>query len=119
MKYPNYKVHSCNKITCESTEQTPNFEVKMRYILGLPTDHVESIDQFGTSQAIAEMATTAETLGFSGVFVTDHPAPTKSFLDTGGSKNIWRSTRRLSNRMGSSIIALSKRSDAKLVLKCL
>ena len=56
----------------------------MRYILGLPTDHVESIDQFGTSQAIVEMATTAETLGFSGVFVTDHPAPPKSFLDTGG-----------------------------------
>ena len=62
----------------------PIYEVKMRYILGLPTDHVESIDQFGTSQAIAEMATTAETLGFSGVFVTDHPAPPKSFLDTGG-----------------------------------
>ena len=56
----------------------------MRYILGLPTDHVESIDQFGTSHAIVEMATTAETLGFSGVFVTDHPAPPKSFLDTGG-----------------------------------
>ena len=56
----------------------------MRYILGLPTDHVESIDQFGTSQAIVEMATTAETLGFTGVFVTDHPAPPKSFLDTGG-----------------------------------
>ncbi|GIR34626.1 MAG: hypothetical protein CM15mP49_00110 [Actinomycetota bacterium] len=30
------------------------------------------------------MATTAETLGFTGVFVTDHPAPPKSFLDTGG-----------------------------------
>ena len=56
----------------------------MRYILGLPTDHVESIEQFGTSQAIVEMATTAETLGFTGVFVTDHPAPPKSFLDTGG-----------------------------------
>ncbi|GIR34625.1 MAG: hypothetical protein CM15mP49_00100 [Actinomycetota bacterium] len=26
----------------------------MRYILGLPTDHVESIDQFGTSQAIVK-----------------------------------------------------------------
>ena len=40
----------------------PIYEVKMRYILGLPTDHVESIDQFGTSQAIVEMATTAEKL---------------------------------------------------------
>ncbi|MEG3586187.1 MAG: TIGR03619 family F420-dependent LLM class oxidoreductase [Actinomycetota bacterium] len=56
----------------------------MRYILGLPTDHVESIDQFGTSQAITEMASTAEELGYSGVFVTDHPAPPKSFIDTGG-----------------------------------
>ncbi len=56
----------------------------MRYILGLPTDHVESINQFGTSHAIAEMATTAEKLGYSGVFVTDHPAPPKSFLNNGG-----------------------------------
>ena len=56
----------------------------MRYILGLPTDHVESIDQFGTSHAIAEMVTIAEGLGYSGVFVTDHPAPPKPFLDTGG-----------------------------------
>ena len=52
----------------------------MRYILGLPTDHVESIEQFGTSQAIVEMATTAETLGFTGVFVTDHPAPPLSLI---------------------------------------
>ena len=56
----------------------------MRYILGLPTDHVELIDQFGTSVAITEMATTAERLGYYGVFVTDHPAPPASFISAGG-----------------------------------
>ena len=56
----------------------------LQYILGLPTDHVESIDQFGTGPAIAEITSTAEKLGYMGVFVTDHPAPPKSFLDAGG-----------------------------------
>ncbi len=56
----------------------------MQYILGLPTDHVESIDDFGTGPAIAEIASAAEKLGYAGVFVTDHPAPPKSFIDAGG-----------------------------------
>ncbi len=45
---------------------------------------MESIDQFGTGPAISEIASTAEKLGYMGVFVTDHPAPPKSFLDAGG-----------------------------------
>ena len=49
----------------------------MQYILGLPTDHVESIDQFGTSEAISEIASTVEEIGYAGIFVTDHPAPSK------------------------------------------
>ena len=32
----------------------------MKFILGLPTDHVESIDEFGSSKAISEMAKAAE-----------------------------------------------------------
>ena len=56
----------------------------MQYILGLPTDHVESIDQFGTSEAISEIASTVEEIGYAGIFVTDHPAPSKSFLNAGG-----------------------------------
>lgn len=45
---------------------------------------MESINQFGTGPAISEIASTAEKLGYMGVFVTDHPAPPKSFLDAGG-----------------------------------
>ena len=58
--------------------------IQMQYILGLPTDHVESIDQFGTSEAISEIASTVEEIGYAGIFVTDHPAPSKSFLNAGG-----------------------------------
>ncbi|MCH1512345.1 MAG: LLM class F420-dependent oxidoreductase [Actinomycetota bacterium] len=56
----------------------------MKYILGLPTDHVESVEQFGTASAIKEMAIAAENLGYFGIFVTDHPAPPASFLKAGG-----------------------------------
>lgn len=54
------------------------------FLLGLPTDHVESITEFGTAKAVADMASTAERLGYGGVFVTDHPAPPASFLASGG-----------------------------------
>ena len=56
----------------------------MKFILGLPTDHVESIDEFGSSKAISEMAKAAEAKNYFGVFVTDHPAPPKKFIDAGG-----------------------------------
>lgn len=56
----------------------------MQFILGLPTDHVEAVDQFGTGPAIAEMARVAEGVGYAGVFVTDHPAPPSSFIEHGG-----------------------------------
>ena len=56
----------------------------MKYILGLPTDQVQLIEEFGTSEAIAEIASKAETFGYHGVFVTDHPIPPASFISAGG-----------------------------------
>jgi probable F420-dependent oxidoreductase len=56
----------------------------MRLLLGLPTDHVEARAEFGTVEAVVEMAQAAERLGYHGVFVTDHPAPPRSFIASGG-----------------------------------
>lgn len=56
----------------------------MRFILGLPTDEVQRREEFGTTEAVAEMARTAESLGYEGVFVTDHPIPPEKFLRQGG-----------------------------------
>ena len=56
----------------------------MRFILGLPTDEVERHEEFGTTKAVAEMARTAESLGYEGVYVTDHPIPPEKFLQRGG-----------------------------------
>ncbi len=55
----------------------------MDLILGLPTDHVDAREEFGTVEAVAEMAATAERLGYAGVFVTDHPPPA-DFIASGG-----------------------------------
>ena len=56
----------------------------MQYILGLPTDQVQLIQEFGTAEAIAEISNKAENLGYHGVFVTDHPIPPASFVSSGG-----------------------------------
>ena len=56
----------------------------MRFILGLPTDEVQRPEEFGTVDAVAEMARSAESLGYEGVFVTDHPIPPEKFLRSGG-----------------------------------
>ena len=56
----------------------------MKYILGLPTDQVQLIEEFGTAEAIAEISSKAETFGYHGVFVTDHPIPPASFISAGG-----------------------------------
>jgi probable F420-dependent oxidoreductase len=50
--------------------------------VGLPTHHGEG--ELYTAAAIAEVAATAERLGFDAVFVTDHPFPTDRWLSTGG-----------------------------------
>lgn len=56
----------------------------MKFILGLPTDDVDRREEFGTVDAVTEMARTAERLGYDGVYVTDHPIPPQRFLETGG-----------------------------------
>jgi probable F420-dependent oxidoreductase len=56
----------------------------MRFILGLPTDEVRRREEFGTIDAVADMARTAESLGYEGVFVTDHPIPPEKFIRQGG-----------------------------------
>ena len=56
----------------------------MRFVLGIPTDDVHNIAEFGTAEAIGEMARHAEDLGYEAVYVTDHPAPTAKYIAGGG-----------------------------------
>jgi probable F420-dependent oxidoreductase len=56
----------------------------VQFLLSLPTDHIEHHEAFGTSKAVCEMSSLAEDAGFDGVFVTDHPIPSKSFVESGG-----------------------------------
>jgi probable F420-dependent oxidoreductase len=56
----------------------------MRFILGLPTDDVGRRAEFGTVEAVTEMARAAERLGYDGVYVTDHPIPPQQFIEHGG-----------------------------------
>jgi probable F420-dependent oxidoreductase len=56
----------------------------VRFSLSLPTDRVDRLDEFVTGAAVAELATAAEQAGYDAVFVTEHPAPERAWLDTGG-----------------------------------
>jgi probable F420-dependent oxidoreductase len=56
----------------------------MRYLIGLPTDDVAHREEFATVEALAEIAPTLESLGYHGVYVTDHPIPPARFIETGG-----------------------------------
>ncbi len=56
----------------------------MRISLGLPTQRVDQLEEFVTGEAVAEMSRAAESAGFDAVFVTEHPFPEKSWMDTGG-----------------------------------
>jgi probable F420-dependent oxidoreductase len=56
----------------------------VRFSLSLPTDRVDRQDEFVTGAAVAELAAAAEAAGYDAVFVTEHPAPERSWLDTGG-----------------------------------
>lgn len=56
----------------------------MRFVLGLPTDDVHKIEEFGTAAAVSEMARRAEDLGYEAIYVTDHPAPTRKYIKGGG-----------------------------------
>lgn len=54
------------------------------FSLEVPTQRVESVDEFVTAEAIADIARVAEESGFAAVHVTDHPAPDAKWLDHGG-----------------------------------
>ncbi|OBF92156.1 LLM class F420-dependent oxidoreductase [Mycobacterium sp. 852002-51163_SCH5372311] len=54
------------------------------FSLELPTQRVETADEFVTADAIADIARVAEASGFAAVHVTDHPAPDAKWLDHGG-----------------------------------
>jgi probable F420-dependent oxidoreductase len=56
----------------------------VRVYVGLPTDRVDLGDEFVSAAGIADLARAAETAGFAGVFVTEHPFPVDDWLATGG-----------------------------------
>jgi probable F420-dependent oxidoreductase len=56
----------------------------MKISLGLPTQRVDKIEEFGTGAAVAEMARCAEEAGFDAVYVTEHPVPGTAWMKTGG-----------------------------------
>jgi probable F420-dependent oxidoreductase len=50
----------------------------------MPFDHVENATEFLQPEAVSEIATLTERLGFYGCSVTDHPCPTGRWIDAGG-----------------------------------
>jgi probable F420-dependent oxidoreductase len=52
--------------------------------LGLPTDRVESGEELVSGEAVSELSSLYERLGFDALHVTDHPAPDERWLDAGG-----------------------------------
>jgi probable F420-dependent oxidoreductase len=56
----------------------------MRFSLQLPTDRVALGAEFGTAQAVMEMARAAEAGGWDAVFVTEHPIPADDWMRSGG-----------------------------------
>lgn len=56
----------------------------MKFSLQLPTDRVGALEEFGTAEAISEIARATEAAGFDATFVTEHPFPTDEWLSGGG-----------------------------------
>jgi probable F420-dependent oxidoreductase len=56
----------------------------MRFSVQLPTDRVQLGAEFGTSQAVMEMARVAEECGYHAVNVTEHPIPEDEWMRSGG-----------------------------------
>ena len=56
----------------------------MRFSVQLPTDRVESCEDFCSAEAITENARIAEQAGFDACYVTEHPFPPDSWLASGG-----------------------------------
>jgi probable F420-dependent oxidoreductase len=58
--------------------------VNPSFSLELPTSRVDQPAEFVSGDAVMEIAATAESAGFAGVHVTDHPAGDARWLDAGG-----------------------------------
>ena len=56
----------------------------MRFSLQLPTDRVALGAEFGSAEAVMEMARAAEEHGYDAVYVTEHPIPSDDWMRTGG-----------------------------------
>lgn len=56
----------------------------MRVNVTLPFDRIQHGEEFLTMEAVTEVATLLERVGFSGGNVTDHPVPSARWLDAGG-----------------------------------
>jgi len=56
----------------------------MKFSVQLPTDRVKDIEEFGTVEAITEIASAIEGRGFDACYVTEHPFPTDEWLGAGG-----------------------------------
>jgi len=56
----------------------------MKFVLQLPTDRVQLGAEYGTAQAVMEMARVAEACGYHGVSVTEHPIPEDEWMRSGG-----------------------------------
>ena len=59
-------------------------EAGVKLVLALPVDRFDAPEEFLTARAIAAMAAFLEERGVWGCFVTDHPAPPRRWLDSGG-----------------------------------
>ena len=60
----------------------------MKFSIQLPTDRVDAPDEFITAAALCEIGQCIEAAGFDAALVTDHPAPTDPWLDTGGHQTL-------------------------------
>lgn len=56
----------------------------MRFSLQLPTDRVALGAEYGSAEAVMEMARAAEGCGYDAVYVTEHPIPSDDWMRTGG-----------------------------------
>src|SRR3990172_11921050 len=56
----------------------------MRFSLRLPPDRVKLGAEYGTAEAVMEMARAAEDHGYDAVTVTEHPIPSDDWMRTGG-----------------------------------
>jgi probable F420-dependent oxidoreductase len=58
--------------------------MSLKFSVQLPVDRVDALEEFGTAEAIREIAQAIEYAGFDACFVTEHPFPPDRWLEHGG-----------------------------------